>query len=859
MCLPKDKKSGDKNNAFKHVLSNELKCAHYYQNFFKIETTFGNESNMIAKVENLSNTKIRNGSEMNCLIDLFLTLNTHYEVIYTLTDENFRNLSFESCSFENVERVKYLFDFYFPECGEKLITVPDINRIFDNILYHTNSEGRLGHLSEYATYYGEVKLFVELLLSKLENPAGILLKGFTQNHFASLLSSSSIEISAFEIDWLYLTDNVVMPIEVGLSDNPQKPVQAIVNKITQCLIKIIPQFQLIFYSYLTKFNQINEDESSRTFSEVIQNFLKIVVFLPNVSFFAFCVALKLIKDAVQNVVRKANPAISNGFSLLIQNYGFQLKDLTFIVLDDSSKNLRLIKIDKHLNVLDVHYSIHELFQPISEESCSFLGYLRALLSLASLTAVEDLTSGRREDTPIDVDERYRKFFSLWRKKHETDLSSRNFILSPQQHRLLAETQKTHLFITGQPGTGKTALLLAKCEQMALKEDVDSVFIVFNESDSILRRSIDAYIETQASEELRSKKEVIQRYEREIEHIRKSSKFTTEERTVVVIDELYDNRNIVDDFLNFKCCWVAAVEAGQMVGTAGSLLGSDPFWLAERGGKQVFEHENLNILFRSSHHISSVSNCFIERQLQTFPASVRIPGCFSSSENHTKIKYFIDWNDPALCDISFLSEAMTRRFLFIITDQSDIASRVEMLVSAWNPTDYFVIDDFEEGENYSFSGSDFFSVLAVIDLQDFKYEYLYDINMAVTRGQYELGFLLNSALRNNLDLMNYITKYKTSYAQAFEDFIEGRVLTSDWLIPTDLDRFQFIWWQRKIEESPSEDRKRYHELFKNQSPEICLQMAIAFPGENGFADSVDAVLQSAHNACSSGLPHKTCNL
>ena len=528
MCLPKDKKGGDKNNAFKHVLSNELKCAHYYQNFFKIETTFGNESNMIAKVENLSKSKIRNGSEMNCLIDLFLTLNTHFKVIYTLTDENFRNLSFESCSFENVERVKYLFDFYFPECGEKLITVPDINRIFDNILYHTNSEGRLGHLSEYATYYGEVKLFVELLLSKLENPAGILLKGFTQNQFASLLSSSSIETSAFEIDWLYLTENVVMPIEVGLSDNPQKPVQAIVNKITQCLIKIIPQFQLIFYSYLTKFNQINEDESSRTFSEVIQNFLKIVVFLPNVSFFAFCVALKLIKDAVQNVdVRKANPAISNGFSLLIQNYGFQLKDLTFIVLDDSSKNLRLIKIDKHLNVLDVHYSIHELFQPISEESCSFLGYLRALLSLASLTAVEDLTSGRREDTPIDVDERYRKFFSLWRKKHETDLSSRNFILSPQQHRLLAETQKTHLFITGQPGTGKTALLLAKCEQMALKEDVDSVFIVFNESDSILRRSIDAYIESQASEELRSKKEVIQRYDREIEHIRKVGPFFDE--------------------------------------------------------------------------------------------------------------------------------------------------------------------------------------------------------------------------------------------------------------------------------------------------------------------------------------------
>ena len=63
--------------------------------------------------------------------------------------------------------------------------------------------------------------------------------------------------------------------------------------------------------------------------------------------------------------------------------------------------------------------------------------------------------------------------------------------------------------------------------MALKEDVDSIFIVFNESDRILRQSIDAYIEKQASEELRSKQEVIQKYDREIEHIRKVGPFFSE--------------------------------------------------------------------------------------------------------------------------------------------------------------------------------------------------------------------------------------------------------------------------------------------------------------------------------------------
>ena len=526
ICLPKTKNSGDKNDAFKKILSDELKLAHDYQNFLQVETTFGDESNMISKVKKLSSAKNRNGNEVNFLIDSILKLNTQIELIYTFTDENFRNLSYESCSFKNVDKVKYLFDFYFPECREKLVTVPDINRILDNMLYQTNSEGILGHLSEYATYYGEVKLFVELLFSKLKKPTGIFLRGFSQSHFASLLSPSSIKTSDFEVDWLYLREDLIIPVEVGMSDTPQKPVQAIVNKITQCLKKIIPQFHLIIYSYFINFNKISKDES-KNFSEIVRTFFKVVVFLPNVSFHAFCTSLRLIKEAVENPdVRKANPAISIGFSLMIQNYGYQLNTLTFLVLsNETSQNLRLVKIDKKLNVLDIGSSINDFFEPISANHCSFLGYLRSLLSLASLTAIEDnLTSERRVNTPLDVDERYRKSFSMWRRKNKTDPSSRNFILSPQQHRLLAETHKTHLFISGQPGTGKTALLLAKCEQMAPKEDVDSIFIIINSWDIILRRYIDEYIATQASEELRSITEVIQQINPFMKKIRKVSLF-----------------------------------------------------------------------------------------------------------------------------------------------------------------------------------------------------------------------------------------------------------------------------------------------------------------------------------------------
>ena len=47
------------------------------------------------------------------------------------------------------------------------------------------------------------------------------------------------------------------------------------------------------------------------------------------------------------------------------------------------------------------------------------------------------------------------------------------------------------------------------------------------------------------------------------YLLQSSKFTADERTVIIFDELYDTTPISDDLVNFKCCWAAAVEAGQV--------------------------------------------------------------------------------------------------------------------------------------------------------------------------------------------------------------------------------------------------------------------------------------------------------
>ena len=144
---------------------------------------------------------------------------------------------------------------------------------------------------------------------------------------------------------------------------------------------------------------------------------------------------------------------------------------------------------------------------------SFIDYVSACFSCAALSMSAFISDQnmRIEKTALDVDERYQESFKKWRnrnfRENSDDHPQFNFVLSPQQHRILLDESNTHLILTGQPGTGKILLLLAKCEQMASRKDVDRIFYFYNEKRLLFRKHLNSLVESNCSQELKSKLDV----------------------------------------------------------------------------------------------------------------------------------------------------------------------------------------------------------------------------------------------------------------------------------------------------------------------------------------------------------------
>ena len=101
----------------------------------------------------------------------------------------------------------------------------------------------------------------------------------------------------------------------------------------------------------------------------------------------------------------------------------------------------------------------------------------------------------------------------------------------------------------------------------------------------------------------------------------------------MIDEMrfiIDNR-IRKYLYNFRCYWISSTEFGRGVNSE------------IKGGElpAEFKHENLNILFRSASHISTITSKYIERARNElpFPAeTVKIPGCFVAEQRKVSVWY-----------------------------------------------------------------------------------------------------------------------------------------------------------------------------------------------------------------------------
>ena len=479
---------------------------HIYKGFRDAEKKF--DCSFFDKIECVSDKKEEKITELlksyftaSCshVCDLTMQIKKKYNeeiVIYKLRTQKFCTFGGHKISFQETEDVFQLFDVFFKNRNQKLLFVPDIDLIFDNLLYKTTDDGQLKDISDTGSYQGEVGIFLREFISKLKSPNGLMLKNYSNQHFVTLLSEDSVQPGEFETDWLYIGNEKIIVIEIGLSDTKQQTKNSncstISNKITQVLERTIPHFQAILFSLFTA----SEKQKTEKEIDFIMRVFQVVILLPNITFSQF-------QEAVDKL--KTKQGQSKLFNLLEFNEQFWSTNL-FIVLQQDEQSEYIFRIDKNLalcsikrratsdllgclestnwanleskdSMLSKTNSFSDLFSSKSSSQSEIFREISALITLSSLNAIElsqDKLSNR------DVDERYRKSFKNWKPKQSNlTYTGQDFILSPEQHRILSNADLSFLLISGEPGSGKTSLLLAKCQMLAEDDDVKIIYFLVN--------------------------------------------------------------------------------------------------------------------------------------------------------------------------------------------------------------------------------------------------------------------------------------------------------------------------------------------------------------------------------------------
>ncbi|XP_075240268.1 uncharacterized protein LOC142335824 [Convolutriloba macropyga] len=208
----------------------------------------------------------------------------------------------------------------------------------------------------------------------------------------------------------------------------------------------------------------------------------------------------------------------------------------------------------------------------------------------------------------------------------------NLILSPQQYRILFDSKKTHLIITGQPGSGKTTLLLAKCEELTYSESLEKIYFIYSEEKILFKKYLKKALGKCCSRRLENEITLVGLQPQNLYSF--VAELKNRKKEAVMIDEieadtiLCDSK-VLDILSEFKYCWISFIETGK-----------DTYLDMNSVFPEQFDHEDLNILFRSACHISSITNNNITENIDKstpFPSKpVRMPGCFTAAQKEIEV-------------------------------------------------------------------------------------------------------------------------------------------------------------------------------------------------------------------------------
>ena len=296
----------------------------------------------------------------------------------------------------------------------------------------------------------------------------------------------------------------------------------------------------------------------------------------------------------------------------------------------------------------------------------------------------------------------------------------------------------------------------------------------------------------------------------------------------MIDEVsYFESSFLDALHVYKCCWISLTETGsdEKADNLHQLTFPD-----------FFHHENLNVLFRSSSHISSVSSSYIDRRLQQFPfpvKPVRVPGCFRA--NQLSIRYQIlnglyKYKKDELFSLSehetFLESTLADRLIIFLSKGFVPRSELEEIELSWGAA--LGVRCTESEQVQQVSGSEFQSVLVIAEASVATLE---AINMAVTRAQYEVGIVVFKDItewNKEEEFTTYLKALQSEYVRIYDQFTANPSCNIGWLSPSDDDTYGTDWWERRLERFLRRKAEDVIDLFSCQTVSVRLQISLAFP-------------------------------
>ena len=313
----------------------------------------------------------------------------------------------------------------------------------------------------------------------------------------------------------------------------------------------------------------------------------------------------------------------------------------------------------------------------------------------------------------------------------------------------------------------------------------------------------------------------------------------------MIDEV-DAENILDNkelFIMLKklfCCWISFTEPVHHQGV-------------NLAAEYSFQYEYLTILFRNASHISTIIRNNIDRELDdsTFQSkSVRLPGCFTAAQTEIPQRYFTSIEDVLRVGESeeFQGNGFTDTLIVVLALQLPPELSLDELKERWNATE--VVHCGNRYELSCISGSEFQSVWLIINCSEAPYIKDEHLTLVVSRAQYEVGIILINLDQSEFKegdqmLSSYLSLKKSDHVALFEQFIgtnnKKPTPIDNWLQPTDTDRYQFEWWERRMRIQLKNGKDRTMECVNRQPATVRLQLYFAFPSLFPFKGKIGSLI------------------